>query len=115
MPERRRALPLRGKIDDDLRPLTIEDLHQEIEFVIYMIGVIAISGIAIADAQCEAFVFWQIAADRDDFGGIGVFEQALRGMKPKRSAPTPHSLAPPPPPRSSLCSPPRPPLPTLPS
>src|SRR6266436_70297 len=93
MPERRRALPLRGKIDDDLRLLTIEELHQEIEFVIYMIGVIAISGIAIADAQCEAFVFRQIAADRDDFGGIGVFEQVLRGMKPKRSAPTQHSIA----------------------
>src|SRR5258708_28000962 len=105
MPERRRALPLRGKIDDDLRLLTIEDLHQEIEFVIYMIGVIAISGIAIADAQCEAFVFWQIAADRDDFGGIGVFEHGLRGMKPKRSPPTQHTrtLLHRPPPRS--CSP----------
>src|SRR5258705_9009341 len=93
MPERRRALPLRGKIDDDLRLLTIEELHQEIEFVIYMIGVIAISGIAIADAQCEAFVFRQIAADRDDFGAIGVVEQELPGIEPKKIPPTQPSKA----------------------
>src|SRR5215813_2838996 len=92
MSERGSALPLRGKIDDDLWLLAIEELHQEIELVVYVIGVIAIARIAIADAQREAFIFRQIATDRDDFGWIGVVEQIFRGMKPEGSAPTQHSI-----------------------
>src|SRR5262245_2432348 len=92
MLERGGALSLRRKIDDDLRLLAIEKLHQEIELIIYVIGMIAISGIAIADAQCEAVVFRQIAPDRDDFDGIGMVKQIFRGMKPEGSAPTQHSI-----------------------
>jgi hypothetical protein len=55
--QRGRALALGSEIDDHLRPLAIEELHQEIELVIYVICVIAVTRVAVADAQCEAFVF----------------------------------------------------------
>src|SRR5262245_15512979 len=93
MLQRGRAFTLGGKIDDHLRLLAVEKLQQEIELVVYVVGVIAVPRIAVADPQREAFVFRQIAANRDDFGGIGMVEQIFRGMQPERSAPTQYSIS----------------------
>ena len=81
MLQRSGALTLSGEIDDDLRLLAVEQLHQKIEFIVHMIGVIAVARIAVADAQSEAFVLGQIATDRDDLGGIGMVKQVFRRVE----------------------------------
>ena len=81
MLQRSGALALRGEIDDDLRLLAVEQLHQKIEFVVHVVGVIAVARIAVADAQSEAFVLGQIATDRDHLGGIGMVKQVFRRVE----------------------------------
>src|SRR5919197_1992697 len=93
MLQRGRAFALGGKIDDHLRLLAVEKFHQEIELVIYVVGVIAVPRITVTDPQCEALVFREITTHRDDFGGIGMVEQIFRGMQPERSAPTEYSIS----------------------
>src|SRR6516164_11413914 len=90
--ERGRAFTLGGEIDDHLWLLAVDKLHQEVKLVIDVIGVIAIPRIALTNTQCEALVLRQVAADRNDFGGVGMLEQILRGMKAKGTAPTQHSV-----------------------
>jgi hypothetical protein len=84
---------LGGEVDDHLRLLAIEQLHQEIELVVQVVGVVAVARIALADAEREAFVFRQIAADGDDLPGVGVVEQILRRVKTEGSPAAEHCIS----------------------